>query len=103
MKRLATEVRFYYLNFECHEISTYATSREKAIRIADRWIRLFWRRYVQAVRARHPGSIAAAYTRGDARCIVRESGPLDSAGIIPHSPWPVVYDVALPVVVDTKE
>jgi len=102
---MTAPLRVYGISAACwkRQFAVYTRDPQRAVRVAERWARLFWPRYVRHLRANHPGSIAVAVADnwyGDAPPALRvcASPPLDSAGIIGSAPWECVYERVLPAI-----
>jgi hypothetical protein len=54
----------YKFLFGAAESRWWYGTDERARKVADRWIRLFWKRYVARLAEKHPGSIAHAEAAG---------------------------------------
>jgi hypothetical protein len=70
----------------------------RARRVTARWIRLFWRKYVEHITQRHPGSMAAADAEGwysPPTCEIYRSGALLPGYVVPCNGGSVIESFEL--------
>lgn len=83
--------------YESRRFYTDAPDRERAIRRADRWARLFWTRFVADLALKHSGSIAHAICADGANLIVYEHRS-QFAGLTRSGAWTRIHERKMPVI-----
>lgn len=80
----------------CRRFAIHTTDPKEAMRLARRWVRMFWTRHKESA---PKGSLADAIDNGwhgDKPTLrVYQSGELCSAGIIPADTWALILEEPL--------
>lgn len=71
-------------------------NREHAIRVVERWLRLFWARHVAHLAKHHSGSIAHAICADTPELIVWEHRYESGSYVVRCEPWTRILERALP-------